>query len=94
MRNRVEIAWYELRSADATLRAVDDYALSTKQMVDATADEFRVGRKSLLDVLNAENERFTALSNVETTRQDLALASWRLPSLQARVQDALQLRMP
>lgn len=94
LRNRVEIAWYELRSADASLRAFDDYALSTKQMVDATADQFRVGRKSLLDVLNAENERFTALSNVETTRQDLALASWRLHSLQGRVQDELQLRMP
>ena len=83
-----------MRSAGAALRAFDDYALSTKQMVDATADQFRVGRKSLLDVLNAENERFTALSNVETTRQDLALASWRLHSLQGRVQDELQLRMP
>jgi outer membrane protein TolC len=45
----------------------------------------------LLEVLNAESELFTARSNVESTLQDVKLASWRLYGLQGRIQAELGL---
>jgi len=55
-------------------------------MVESTRNQFKIGRRSLLEVLNAESELFTARSNVESTLQDVKLASWRLYGLQGRIQ--------
>jgi adhesin transport system outer membrane protein len=91
LRSRVEQTWYDLQASDASLRSFEDYAKNAQQMVEASQNQFKIGRRSLLDVLNAENELFTARSNLESTLQDNKLAAWRLHSLQGRVQSELGL---
>jgi adhesin transport system outer membrane protein len=91
LRRRTEQAWYDLQSNAASLRSFEDYARSAQSMVEATRNQFRIGRRTLLDVLNAENELFTARSNIASTRQDLTLASWRLHSVRGRVAAELDL---
>jgi adhesin transport system outer membrane protein len=89
LRARVEGQWFELLGSEASLKSYVDYATSAEQMVMAYREQFKIGRRSLLEVLNAENELFTARSNVESTRQDIALASWRLVALQGRMRAEL-----
>jgi TolC family type I secretion outer membrane protein len=91
LRSRVEQTWYDLQASDASVRSFEDYAKNAQQMVEASQNQFKIGRRSLLDVLNAENELFTARSNLESTLQDNKLAAWRLHSLQGRVQSELGL---
>lgn len=91
LRARVEGQWFELLGSAASLKSYEDYVSSTEQMVTAYREQFKIGRRTLLEVLNAENELFTARSNVESTRQDMALASWRLVALQGRLRAELGL---
>jgi adhesin transport system outer membrane protein len=91
LRARVEGQWFELLGSAASLKSYNDYAASAEQMVAAYREQFKIGRRTLLEVLNAENELFTARSNVESTRQDMALASWRLVALQGRMRAELGL---
>jgi outer membrane protein, adhesin transport system len=81
----------ELLGSEASLKSYNDYVASAEQMVVAYREQFKIGRRSLLEVLNAENELFTARSNVESTRQDMAIASWRLVALQGRMRAELGL---
>jgi adhesin transport system outer membrane protein len=89
LRARVEQTWFELQASDAALRSFEDYARNAQLMVDASKNQFRIGRRSLLEVLNAESELFTARSNIESTLQDLKIAAWRLHGLQGRIQAEL-----
>ena len=61
------------------------------QVVNAYAEQFKIGRRSLLDVLNAENELFTARTNAMTANTDAALSAWRLLSLRGYLTDFLEL---
>jgi outer membrane protein, adhesin transport system len=81
VRAAVETQWYDLLASQAALTAYQSYVGSAEKVVEAYDAQFKIGRRSLLDVLNAENELFTARSNVATTQVDLTLASWRLLSL-------------
>ena len=91
LRSRTEQAWFELQAGDASLRSFEEYARNAALMVESTRNQFKIGRRSLLEVLNAESELFTARSNVESTLQDVKLASWRLYGLQGRIQAELGL---
>lgn len=91
LRARVEGQWFELLGSAASLKSYNEYVTSTEQMVSAYREQFKIGRRTLLEVLNAENELFTARSNVESARQDMALASWRLVALQGRMRAELGL---
>jgi outer membrane protein, adhesin transport system len=91
LRARVEGQWFELLGSSASLKSYNDYVSSAEQMVIAYREQFKIGRRTLLEVLNAENELFTARSNVESTRLDMALASWRLIALQGRMRAELGL---
>jgi adhesin transport system outer membrane protein len=89
LRARVEQTWFELQASNASLRSFEDYARNAQLMVDASKNQFKIGRRSLLEVLNAETELFTARSNIESTLQDLKIAAWRLHGLQGRIQAEL-----
>lgn len=89
LRSRVEQTWFELQASDASLRSFEEYARNAQLMVDASKNQFKIGRRSLLEVLNAEGELFTARSNIESTLQDLKIAVWRLHGLQGRIQAEL-----
>lgn len=91
LRARVEGQWFELLGSAASLKSYNDYVASAEQMVAAYREQFKIGRRTLLEVLNAENELFTARSNVESTHQDVALATWRLVALQGRMRAELGL---
>ncbi len=81
LRARVETTWAELVGAEASLTAFKDYVENTNLTLDSYRSQFKLGRRSLLEVLNAENELFSARTNYESTLHDIAQATWRMQSL-------------
>jgi adhesin transport system outer membrane protein len=91
LRSAVELQWYEMLASQASLNAFQSYVSNAGQVVKSYSEQFKIGKRSLLDVLNAENELFTARSNVITTQIDLSLTSWRLLSQRGQMAQELGL---
>jgi adhesin transport system outer membrane protein len=81
IRASIETQWYQMLAGQSSLTTFIAYVSSAEQALQAYKEQFKIGRRSLLDVLNAENELFTARSNASSTEIDLLLASWRLVAL-------------
>ena len=91
VRSAVETQWFELLANQASLTTYQTYVESSEQVVGAYSEQFKIGRRSLLDVLNAENELFTARTNAMTASTDASLSAWRLLSLRGFLIDYLEL---
>ena len=91
VRSAVETQWFELQAALASLTSYRKYAKQAESVAASYAEQFRIGRRSLLDVLNAENELFTARSNAMTTTMDVQVAAWRLLALRGLLAEELGL---
>ncbi len=82
---RVSTAWFDFLASSQSLASYTDYANHAEALVDASRKQFKIGRRSLLDVLNAENELFTARSNKLTSELDQIKSAWRLIGLQGQL---------
>jgi adhesin transport system outer membrane protein len=82
---RVSTAWFDFLAHSQSLGSYTDYVNHAEAMVDANRKQFKIGRRSLLDVLNAENELFTARSNKLTSELDQIKSAWRLIGLQGQL---------
>ena len=82
---RVSTAWFDFLAHSQSLGSYTDYVNHAEAMVDASRKQFKIGRRSLLDVLNAENELFTARSNKLTSELDQIKSAWRLIGLQGQL---------
>ena len=91
IRAAVETQWYELLANQNSLNSYEEYESSTASVVKSYAEQFKIGRRSLLDVLNAENEAFTAKTNIINTQSDLTLSAWRLLGLRGMLAQELGL---
>ena len=77
----VEESWTQLKSAQEQLDFYNeavDYNLSTR---DAYQEQFVLGQRSLLDVLDAENELFNSSSQAATANGNALIAAYRLKAL-------------
>ncbi len=86
---KVEEQWYALLASDNSFRSFQSYVSSSEKVVQTYQQQFRIGRRSLLDVLNAENELFNARSNYETARADLTQSAWKLLAMQGKLRQEL-----
>lgn len=91
IRAAVETQWYELLANQNSLNSYEEYQASTESVVNSYAEQFKIGKRSLLDVLNAENEAFTAKTNIINTQSDLTLSAWRLLGLRGMLMEELGL---
>jgi adhesin transport system outer membrane protein len=68
-------------------RVADDLLLSYRE-------QFNVGRRSLLDVLDAQNTRFNVQASLETARMAKLYAQYRVLAASNRLIEALGVQMP
>lgn len=76
-----EATWSELISAQEQTKFYSnavDYATRTRDMY---LEQFNVGQRSLLDVLDSENEVFTSSIQLVTSQQNIIAAKYRLLTL-------------
>jgi adhesin transport system outer membrane protein len=85
----VRLAWDALVSDRQRLPQLDRYAQASADVAEAYRLQFQLGQRSLLDVLNAENERYNAVSNYVGARAGAATNELRLLASQGRLVEAL-----
>ena len=86
-RQTAEIAYNDTRKLAEQVEILDRNVLAIDKARDAYRQQFDIGQRSLLDLLNSENESYTAKRAYQNAVYDLATA-------QARAQAALQQLTP
>ncbi|MFM2148279.1 MAG: Outer rane efflux protein BepC precursor [Pseudomonadota bacterium] len=85
LRERARSAWVELTAAGDRQRLGEAQARTSERVVAAYRDQYRLGRRSLLDLLNVQAEAFNARSGVVQAAYDRRIARFRLMSALGRL---------
>jgi adhesin transport system outer membrane protein len=88
----VRQAWQSLAAERTRLGVLRNYSEASAEVVEAYRAQFRIGQRSLLDVLNAENENFTARSNYLTSAYSVDAGVYRLLAAMGRMLESLELK--
>lgn len=89
----VRQAWDGLAAARGRLEALRLHAEASAEVVDAYRGQFSIGQRSLLDVLNAENESFAARSNHVSGDYAVSAGVYRLLASMGRMLEHLGVRV-
>ncbi len=73
-------AWSRVTSARAQLKSDTVQVEANRVALEGVREEEKVGQRTLLDVLNAEQELLSAEAQLVTTRRDLVVAAYTLLS--------------
>ena len=88
-------AWESLASARARLESLSTEVRASEIALDGLQQEAEVGTRTLLDVLDAEQDLLDARVNVVRTKQSEAVASYRLAAAMGRLTaEAQQVPVP
>jgi len=87
-------AWDSLREDRARFPQLGRYVAASSEVVSAYQAQFMIGQRTLLDVLNAENELFTAKSSLYTGRYAVAAGEIRVLAAAALLLESLSLAIP
>ncbi|WP_179958428.1 TolC family outer membrane protein [Chitinimonas arctica] len=94
IRQTAQIAFNDIQRLGAQLGLLNQHELSTAKARDAYRQQFDIGQRSLLDLLDTENELFEARRALSNGEYDLQLARVKVLSYSSRLLGALQLRPP
>ena len=98
VRNEVERdvrqAWQILAADRVRLPQLGKYAQASADVAEAYRLQFQLGQRSLLDVLNAENERFNAVASFIAGRAAVTLGEIRLLASLGHLLEALGVTPP
>lgn len=91
LRQTAAIAWNDLRRLREQIQYLEQHALATEKARDAYRQQFDIGQRSLLDVLDTENELFEARRALVRAQYDLKLAEMRVLAAAHRILPTLGL---
>lgn len=74
----LRLAWVANETLTAQIPVLMDYASSSEDTKKAYVDQFDLGRRTLLDLLNAENEAVNAKRDLINAKHDLILNEYRI----------------
>jgi adhesin transport system outer membrane protein len=72
------LSWNTMISAQARLPSLREHAVKSFETRDSYAQQFNLGQRTLLDLLDSENEAFTAQSNYITAQYLESFSRYRL----------------
>ncbi len=78
IREEVSVAYRTLVAAEAVLPPLNDHAKAARQVFAGYRQQFDIGRRSLLDLLDAQGELFNAQLRASDARFRLVLAHYQL----------------
>jgi len=88
VRQGVVAAWSRYEAAIAQLESDRTQVEANRTALTGVREEEKVGQRTLLDVLNAEQELLNSQVQLETTRRDLVVAAYSLLSAMGRLDAA------
>ncbi|MDG2254731.1 MAG: TolC family protein [Opitutaceae bacterium] len=83
-------AWNDLTIAEERLYRLEDYRDAMTSVVSAYQQQFELGQRALINVLDVENELFSAKSSVAEERYNRIQAAYRILSLNGTLLENLQ----
>ena len=86
------VAWNNIRRVQAQLPFLRDHEIATSKVRDAYREQFQIGQRTLLDLLNTENELFESRRALVNAEYDLQIAQYRWLGLSHALLPALSLR--
>lgn len=89
LRQDTQIAYNDAQRLSEQLHSLTQHRLSSDKVRTAYAEQFNIGQRTLLDVLDAENEYFQASRALVITRGELDLAYARSLAAMGRLLPAL-----
>lgn len=92
--NDVTRFWSQIETRRGRISAWDDLAKQNSKVRDVYWQQFKIGRRTMLDLLNAENELFQTRSSAETDRMDLLQSQYRLLGSLAQITQWLGVTTP
>jgi adhesin transport system outer membrane protein len=90
----VRSAWSRLTNQNRLVGELETQARVTDDLLLSYREQFNVGRRSLLDVLDAQNTRFNVQASAETARMARLYAQYRVLAASNRLIEALGVQMP
>jgi len=94
LEREVRVAWEALQADREQLTYLQIHAEKSADVVDAYRSQFKLGQRTLLDVLNAENELFNARSALVNGVYAVAADSYRLFAGTGRLLEVLGVALP
>ena len=85
VREAIVTAWSRYQAARAQLSSDRTQVQSNKEALSGVREEEKVGQRTLLDVLNAEQELVNSEVQLATTRRDLIVAAYALLSAMGKL---------
>ena len=77
LRQTASIAWNDVNNLRSKLRALESHRDGSRLVVQAYDDQFDIGRRTLLDTLDARNEAFQAERALVQGHSELRKAYYR-----------------
>lgn len=74
----LKFSWQSYTLSDKKMDYVKEHVAFSKETLDSYEDEFRIGRRDLINLLDAQNEYFDAEKELIRTEYDLLFAKYRL----------------
>ena len=84
-------AWFSYQSNAKRASFLQDYVESAQTTKIAYAQQFNIGQRSLIDLLDAENELLKAKGQLQESKQDLSLSKYQIMHLQGKLLTVLNL---
>ncbi|MEM7518268.1 MAG: TolC family protein, partial [Planctomycetota bacterium] len=80
----LDLIWQERAGSQASITALRKYADELSQVTGDYEDQFKVGRQELMNILDVQNESFTARSRLLDAEFDYNTAAYRLLGVQGK----------
>jgi len=87
-------AWSRLQNQTRLVSELEQQGRITDDLLLSYREQFNVGRRSLLDVLDAQNTRYNVQAQIETSRLAKLYAQYRLLAATNRLVEALGVSIP
>ncbi len=86
-----KLAWVSYKTNRGLQKDFKRHMDAARSTIDAYAKQFQLGQRTLLDLLNSENEYFSSKSIYVNTKYDLMLAKYRVIASMGLLNDSLDI---
>jgi adhesin transport system outer membrane protein len=90
----VRTAWSRLQNQSALATELETQSRISDDLLLSYREQFNIGRRSLLDVLDAQNTRYNVQAQTETARLAKLYAQYRVLAAENRLIECLGVQMP
>lgn len=92
-RQSLELSWSAYDILGRQIQFLEQHVVSTERTRNSYQKQFDIGQRSLLDLLDTENEVFSAKNSYTEARYDLLLAQYRVLSGTGELLDSLAINV-